>query len=102
MHTRMEKGGKITDESGYILIMAPEHPRAVECGGYVFEHILVMEAHLGRYLVYKGAGHPESEIVHHKNLKKQDNDIDNLQLTNFVEHMKIHNAIRKGGDALCH
>lgn len=98
----MWKGGKIIDEAGYVLIMSPKHPRAAECGGYVFEHILVMEAHVGRHLIYKGAGHPESEIVHHKNLKKQDNDIANLQLTNFVEHMKIHNAIRKGGDALCH
>lgn len=55
------------------MIRFPEHPRAKSNNGYVFEHILVMEDQLGRYL------EPE-ENVHHLNGIKDDNRPENLEL----------------------
>lgn len=66
------KGGRIADKDGYILVRQPDHPYA-NSGGYVREHRLVMEQHLGRCLS------PE-EVVHHVNGDRADNRIENLEL----------------------
>ena len=77
------KGGRIRN-NGYVLIYCPEHPRAkLKVEGYVGEHILVMESHLGRYLF-------PNEIIHHINEVKEDNRIKNLELTTRQEHSRHH------------
>jgi len=57
---------------GYIALFRPGHPMA-DSQGYALEHRLVMARHLGRML-------KRSEVVHHKNGKKRDNRIANLEL----------------------
>jgi hypothetical protein len=83
------RGGRIVVR-GYVMVKCPGHPRATELGQYVQEHVLVIERHLGRYLVWKGSGHPETEIVHHKDDDPQNNVLSNLELTTYAEHLEKH------------
>ncbi len=80
---RWWRGGRYTgDRHHYPRIYAPDHPRAQ--GRYVFEHILVMEKHLDRYL-------QRGEVIHHINGVYKDNKLANLLLLeNQGEHAKIH------------
>ena len=82
-------GKKIT-KAGYVLILKPEHPRKVG-GSYVYEHILVMEGHLGRFL-------EKNEVVHQKNGVKTDNRVENLQIVTPQEHRKIHTTVKIKSD----
>ena len=76
------KGGRRHDRDGYVLVYAPDHewPRK---GGYVREHILVMERHLGRRLT---AG----ECVHHRDHDRKNNDLSNLEVVMREAHSKEH------------
>lgn len=76
------KGGRRIGYYGYIDIFRPDHPRA-RGNGYVFEHILVAEAKIGRSLL------PE-EVVHHHDRNKQNNSPDNLEVIFREQHSRIH------------
>lgn len=76
---------------GYILEYKPDNA-ASDHQGYVLQHRIVMEEHLGRPLA-------SDEIVHHKNGNKADNRIENLELTNRAEHARYHMEERKNTNA---
>lgn len=83
-------------ENGYQMRKAPpEHPHANK-RGYLAEHRLVMERQIGRYLI------PRKELVHHLNEVRDDNRIENLQLTNPKDHAIGHLGERnKNGAFTC-
>ena len=79
--------GKQVDRAGYVYKHAKSHPYCNK-DGLVFEHRLVMEAHIGRIL-------DPSEVVHHINDNPSDNRINNLMLfTNNGSHKKHHEQRR--------
>lgn len=71
--------------NGYKEIFAPEHKRAHK-NGCVYEHILVAERMLGREL-------KDSEVVHHKDMCKTNNEESNLVVfTSVSDHTSFHNG----------
>jgi len=58
----------------------------------VREHRYIMEQYLGRRL-------EPTEVVHHRNGDKQDNRLENLELTSVSEHTIIHNTGSKRSDS---
>lgn len=81
------KDGRILNKAGYALVHKPEHPNVIY-GNYVYEHRIIMEEMLGRYLELE-------ERVHHINGIKNDNRKENLMLfKNTGEHTKYHSLIK--------
>jgi hypothetical protein len=81
--------GRTVDKDGYILVHVKGHPNSRKHTHYIFEHRLVMEAHLGRLL-------ERHEVVHHKDGNKQNNAIENLQLfQSNGEHLAVDLKGRK-------
>lgn len=73
---------------GYIYCKCPTYPNKSKL---VFEHRLVMEKHLGRYLSVE-------EDVHHINGIKTDNRIENLTVMNKKEHTVLTHKGKKRTD----
>lgn len=69
--------------SGYVMVYYPNHPHAWKGSGCVLLHRLAMENHLGRIL-------DPSEVVHHKDDDRLNNDISNLEVMTPVRHAKHH------------
>ena len=66
------RNGKYKNVQGYVMVLR-------KGGGYILEHRLVMEKHLGRKL--------ESwEYIHHKNGRRDDNRIKNLSIVISKKH----------------
>ena len=84
-HRTKGKGHKIK-VSGYTYIYYPTHKNC-NGSGFIAEHRLIMERHLGRYI-------KNDEVVHHINGNKSDNRIENLQLMTNAEHTKFHSKQR--------
>jgi hypothetical protein len=84
----MWTGGRQIGKGGYIYVSCPAHPNA-NAKGYVSEHRLKMEAHIGRKL-------KRSEVVHHKNGNVADNRLCNLVLcASQAEHKALDIKLRK-------
>lgn len=84
------KGGRFKG-NGYVFVKSPNHPNK-NIYGYVPEHRLIMEKHLGRYLDKK-------ELVHHINGGKSDNRLQNLVVLSKGLHQKTH-ITQRGKDEL--
>lgn len=83
-------------ENGYIMRKVNNHPKQNK-RGYVAEHRLIYEKYLGRFLDSK-------EVIHHINGNREDNRLENLQLSiENSEHIKkYHNKTRnENGQFVC-
>lgn len=74
---------RIVNLDGYLAISSVNYRIRV--------HRKIMEDHLGRKLL-------PTEIVHHKDEDKTNNDISNLEVVTRSGHMKTHNKDRKRND----
>jgi len=87
-HNGNWKGGRIKHCGGYIYIRKKEYP-CFNKNGYVFEHRLIMEKYLGRYLT-------SDETIHHINGIKDDNRLENLEIfsTSHPVGQRVKDKIR--------
>jgi hypothetical protein len=77
---------KIVRKGDYFYAVVKDHPNSSKFG-YVLEHRVVMENHLGRLLDPK-------EHVHHVNGDRHDNRVENLLVMTEKEHLLEHNKSR--------
>lgn len=83
---------KVRILNGYRLIYLPEHNKAMSNKnwlGYVYEHVVVAEKMIGRSI-------KENEVVHHLDLNRSNNRIENLIVLEKGQHTKLHAWIDGG------
>lgn len=76
---------------GYKWIYTNDRERSK--GGWISEHLMVMEHFIGRRI-------NDDEVVHHRDFDRGNNSLDNLQLMTHVEHDRYHaqlNNVNKFG-----
>lgn len=73
---------KTIKKGDYLYAVVPEHPNKTK-NNYVLFHRVVVENHIGRLLTI-------SEVVHHKDGNKHNNDIDNLEIMLRADHARLH------------
>lgn len=76
---------KVVKKGDYNYAVVYDHPYANKYG-YVLEHRIVMENSLGRIL-------DKSEIVHHIDGNKRNNEITNLVVLGSSDHIRLHHRI---------
>lgn len=87
----MWNGGRTVSADGYPMVKQKDHPNANKHNGFIAEHRLVMEAAIGRLL-------KSGESVHHADMTKANNRIDNLLLLRSESaHQRIHTFANRHG-----
>lgn len=82
--THIRTGKTYKDTNGYIRMYMPEHHRTIGDSGCIYEHIYIAEQILGRELI-------DSEVVHHKDKNKSNNDPKNLMVFKTEgDHQRYH------------
>lgn len=76
---------KFVKKGEYDYALVPEHPNRTK-NGYVLAHRVVVENSLGRVL-------DKSEIVHHLDGNKHNNDIHNLVVMSSKDHVSEHQRL---------
>lgn len=90
-HWKWKGGRRLNKSNGYIEIYTPGHPYT-NYKKIVYEHRLIMEKHIDRFLYPK-------ERVHHINGIKTDNRIENLQLfPSNSKHVEYHHWLKKNNN----
>lgn len=80
---RVIRGDVRLHSDGYRMLFLPFHPTGGK--SYVYEHRIVMERKLGRFL-------QRGELVHHINEDKLDNRPENLEVVRGSAHQVIHRS----------
>jgi len=78
------KGGRTISSHGYVRIKKPDHPNA-DIMGYVYEHRLIAEKTIGRYL-------NKNEVIHHRDENRSNNAPDNIEI---MKNPSYHRAIHR-------